>query len=215
MSTMQRALVVVSLLTPTVALTGCADDVYCVDGVCYGYYYDNLVSGLSYQSQGDTGAPLTGVTGEADDPGRFSYREGDTVSFSLGDTMLGESSAQERVTPFDLAGIEEEAIGNCAVDGTLPDTNAFRIVHNLAVLLQTLDTDGDPRNGIEISSEIAALFDGVSIGFDQSWDDFQADSDLQGVLDDANNQELFPDTRALVAREDALRALYEGIGLCP
>jgi hypothetical protein len=35
------------------------------------------------------------------------------------------------------------------------------------------------------------------------------------VLDEANNQELFPDTRALVTREAALRALYEGIGLCP
>jgi hypothetical protein len=101
----------------------------------------------------------------------------------------------------------------CAVDGALPEDD-FRIVHNLAVLLQTFETDGNPSNGIDISSEVAALFEGRSIEVDQAWDDFQADADLQEVLDEANSQQLFPDTRELRTREEALRALYEGIGLC-
>ena len=220
MGTMGRVTIAVSLLTPLVALAGCADEVYCADGVCYGYYYDSLVSGLSYESQGDAGGPLSGLTGEANDPGRFSYRDGHRVTFSLGDTVLGQSAAlassktPARVTPFDLAGISEEAVGGCAVDGTLPE-DEFRIVHNIAVLLQTFDTDGDPTNGIDISSEVAALFDGVSVSLNQAWEDFQADSDLQGVLAEANNQQLFSDARELVAREEALQALYEGIGLCP
>jgi hypothetical protein len=219
MKTVQRALVAMSLLTPAFALSGCADDVYCVDGVCYGYYYDSLVSGLSYASQGDAGEPLSGVTGEASDPGRFSYRDGHRVTFSLGGTVLGQSpalaasSTPARVTPFDLAGVSEERVGGCAVDEPLP-IDRFRIVHNIAVFLQTFDTDGDPTNGIDISSQVAALFEGVSVSLDQAWEDFQADSDLQGVLEEANNQQLFPDTRTLVAREDALRALYQGIGLC-
>jgi len=222
MKAVRRALVVVSLLAPSWVLQGCADEgVYCVDGVCYtGYYYDSLVSGLTYRAQGsESGAVQTGVTGEDNDPGRFRYQEGDSVTFSLGDTVLGQSPAltstsePARVTPFDLAGVTEEAAGGCAVDGTLPEGD-FRIVQNLAVLLQTFDTDGEPSNGIEISSDVAALFDGVSISFDQAWDDFEADSDLQGVLGEANSQGLFSDTRALVPREEALRALYQGLGLC-
>ena len=88
-------------------------------------------------------------------------------------------------------------------------------MHNLAVLLQTFAVDGDPTAGIEISPDVAALFEGVTINVDQAWEDFQSDTDLLDVLDAANSASLFPDTRTLREREDALRALYEGIGLCP
>ena len=77
-----------------------------------------------------------------------------------------------------------------------------------------MDTDGDPTTNIDISPETAALFDGVSIDIDQTWAAFSTDADLQAVLDEANRQQLFPDTRELRTREEALRALYKGIGLC-
>ncbi|MGB8332258.1 MAG: hypothetical protein WCE62_19195 [Polyangiales bacterium] len=214
----QNACVFLLVLSASAAVAGCDEE--CVDGYCEpvydtGYYYDSLVSGLAYETKTEDGTVRTGVTGENDDPGSFSYYMADAeVSFSLGGTDLGTSTAKDKVTPFDVAGVAEEAVGGCNVDGTLPDDD-FRIVHNIAVLLQTFDTDGDPTTDIEISADVAALFDGVSISFDQAWDDFQADSDLQGVLDSANEQSLFSETRTLVAREDALKALYEGIGLCP
>jgi hypothetical protein len=209
-----------AVLTPSVTNVGCTTT--CVDGYynnycyTYGYYYDSLVSGLNYESRGKAGVQ-TGVTGEESDPGpgSFRYVEGDVVSFSLGDTVLGESQAQERITPFDLAGLEESPIGECAVDGTLPDTTAFRIVHNLAVLLQTLDTDGDPKNGIDIRPEVAALFNGVDVDLSQVWEAFQANTDLQAVLEEAKSLDLLPDTRVLRDRVEALRALYQGTGLCP
>jgi hypothetical protein len=137
-----------------------------------------------------------------------------SVSFSLDDTDLGQSVARAEVTPFDVAGVTKEPVGGCDVDGALPE-DEFRIVHNLALLLQTMDTDGDPTSGIDISREVAALFEGVSIEVDQPWEDFQTDADLLGVLEAANSQGLFPETRSLVAREDALSALYKGIELCP
>jgi hypothetical protein len=119
------------------------------------------------------------------------------------------------VTPFDLVGIEERAIGGCEVDGVLPeDTDAFRRVVNLAVLFQTLDTNGDHTDGIEIRSEIAALFEGSSFELDQPRTMFQVDPELRAVLDEANSRDLFSETRALVQPEDALRALYLGLGLC-
>jgi para-nitrobenzyl esterase len=198
-------------------MAGCPDAVYCRNGTCTGYYYDSLVSGLSYESRDADGAVThTGVTGEDGDPGRFSYAEGDTVSFSLGDIALGESVAQPRVTPFDVAGLEEEAMGGCDVDGALPgDADAFRRVVNLAVLLQTLDADGDHDSGIEISAEVAALFESATVDVDQPRAMFQEDTGVQAVLDEANGLDLFAGTRSLVASEDALRALYVGLGLCP
>jgi para-nitrobenzyl esterase len=211
----RRFALLLCALSPALMVTGCPDAVYCNNGVCHGYYYDSLVSGLNYESRSEDGVTHTGVTGEDDDPGRFSYSEGDTVSFSLGDISLGQIVAKERVTPFDLVGIEERAIGGCEVDRVLPeDTDAFRRVVNLAVLFQTLDTNGDHTDGIEIRSEVAALFEGSSFELDQPRTTFQADLELRAVLDEANSRDLFSETRALVQPEDALRALYLGLGLC-
>jgi para-nitrobenzyl esterase len=211
----RRFALLLCALSPALMVTGCPDAVYCNNGVCHGYYYDSLVSGLNYESRSEDGVTHTGVTGEDDDPGRFSYSEGDTVSFSLGDISLGQIVAKERVTPFDLVGIEERAIGGCEVDRVLPeDTDAFRRVVNLAVLFQTLDTNGDHTDGIDIRSEVAALFEGSSFELDQPRTTFQADTELRAVLDEANSRDLFSETRALVQPEDALRALYLGLGLC-
>jgi len=214
-----RSLLLVGTLGASAGVIGCVED--CVDGYCVpaydtGYYYDSLVSGVAYSTETEDGTVRTGVTGEDGDPGSFDYyQENATVSFSIGDTALGQSTAKDKVTPFDMAGVAEEAVGGCDVSGTLPEDD-FRIVHNLAVLLQTMDTDGDPSNGIIIGTDVAALFEGVSIDVDQSWEAFQADTDLLGVLEAANADNLLgEETRSLVAREDALQALYEGIGLCP
>jgi len=207
-------------LAVSAALPGCTTE--CAYGaygtVCYstGYYYDSLISGIDYETSLDGEVIRTGVTGENEDPGRFLFIEGATVSFSLGGTDLGETAAKERITPFDLAGVVEEVIGECDGSASLPDDgSAFRIVHNMAALLQTLDTDGDPAGTIDIRPEVAALFENVTIDFDQPWEVFRADPDLQGVLDAANNGDLFPETRTLRERVAALVALYQGIGLCP
>jgi hypothetical protein len=213
-----RVFLLLCVLGAATQVLACNEE--CVDGYCVpvydtGYYYDSLVSGVAYSTKTEDGTVRTGVTGENNDPGRFSYFAADaTVTFSLGDTVLGESAAQKKVTPFHHAGVTEEAVGGCDVSGTLAEDD-FRIMHNLAVLLQTFDADGDPSAGIEISDQTAALFEGVSINVDQAWEDFQNDADLLAALEMANNQNHFPDTRILVEREDALRALYQGIGLCP
>jgi hypothetical protein len=196
--------------------TTCVNGVY--NSVCYtsGYYYDSLVSGIDYETRVGDEVIATGVTGDNGDPGLFLFVEGATVSFSLGGTDLGQTAAKERVTLFDVAGVAERAIGGCDVSASLPDDgSAFRIVHNVAALLQTLDTDGDPTGTIDISPDVAALFENVSIDFDQPWEAFRADTDLQDLLVAANDRELFPAVRELRERADALRALYQGIGLCP
>ena len=201
-------------------LPGCTTT--CVNGyynsVCYtsGYYYDSLVSGIDYETRVGDEVVATGVTGDNGDPGLFLFVEGATVSFSLGGTDLGQTAAKERVTLFDVAGVPERAIGGCDVSDGLPDDGSrFRIVHNVAALLQTLDTDGDPTGTIDISPDVAALFENVSIDFDQPWETFREDTALQDLLVAANDGDLFPAVRELRERADALRALYQGIGLCP
>ena len=207
-------------LAVSAALPGCATE--CAYGaygtVCYstGYYYDSRVSGIDYETSLDGEVIRTGVTGENDDPCRFLFIEGATVSFSLGGTVLGETDAKERVTPFDLAKVAEDKIGGCDVSAaSLADAESrFRIVHNMAALLQTLDTDGDPAGTIDIDPKVKDLFENETIDLNQSWEDFQTDPVLERVLDAANSGDLFPETRTLRDRVAALVALYRGIGLC-
>lgn len=97
---------------------------------------DAQVQGVSYSA-----AP-SGIAGITNAQGEYSYNPGDTVSFRLGTLTLGSvvaSFANRVVTPIDLAGA-----GN---DDRLS---------NLLVLLQSLDADGDPSNGIVIPSAAAA-----------------------------------------------------------
>ena len=220
-SVLQRVALGAAMLIPSVTTVACTTT--CVygyyGGYCYnyGYCYDSLVSGLKYESSGKAGVQ-TGVTGEETEPGpgSFRYVDGDTVSFSLGDTMLGETQAKDRITPFDLAGFDENVVGGCDVDVTLlPDSDAFRVVSNLAVLLQSLDADENLTNGIDISPDVAGLFDGVDIDLSQAWEAFQANTELQAVLDEAKSRDLLPNTRVVRDRVEALRELYQGTGLCP
>lgn len=178
-----------------------------------GYYIDDFVSGVTYRTKGKDEGTREGKTGEDNDPGLFKYFKGEMVAFSLGDTDLGETIGKGRLTPFDLAGVTEAPVGGCEVDGELPDGD-FQKVINLAVLLQTLDDDGDPSNNINITSQIASLFDNVILDLDKPSDDFQNDTKLQELLDEANIQSLFPDTRTLRDHVTALKALYKGLELC-
>jgi hypothetical protein len=57
-------------------------------------------------------------------------------------------------------------------------SGAFRIVVNLAILLQSLDADGDPTSGIDISPEVEGLFDGVELNLSQAAEAFQADKSV-------------------------------------
>ena len=54
----------------------------------------------------------------------------------------------------------------------------------------------------------------MNVEVDQPSPAFQGDTELQALLDEANDRSLFSDNRTLVQREDALRALYVGTGLC-
>lgn len=89
-----------------------------------GYFVDSEVAGLTYS------ASPSGVTGVTDANGKYDYVEGDTVTFSIAGIVLGSCEGTEYVTP-----------------GTLfPDNTEAAL--NVAQFLQSIDSDGDPSNGI-------------------------------------------------------------------
>jgi len=96
------------------------------DNMMRGQFLDSAVSGLWYETDSNSGF--------TDAEGFFYYLAGETVSFYLGATLLGESEAKIEVTPLDLL-----------ESGDNPDK-----LQNILTVLQTLDADSDPSNGIDI-----------------------------------------------------------------
>ncbi|HTY03648.1 MAG TPA: alkaline phosphatase PhoX [Rhodocyclaceae bacterium] len=102
-----------------------------------GTFIDSPVKGLYYE------ASPSGASGTTDADGKFDYYAGDTVRFYVGGksgTSLGSTAGDAIVGPFDLT-------GNTAKDWS----NASTI--RMLQVLQSLDADGDPSNGIDISGK--------------------------------------------------------------
>lgn len=126
-------------------------------GPAQGVLTDAAISGVSYTT-------TSGKSGITNDEGIFDYEHGDNVEFKLGNLLLGNVEGASIVTPIELA------------DG---DSNKLQ---NLLILFQSLDSDGDPANGISISKETADAVD-KSINLNSSPDTFADSSKLQNVLE--------------------------------
>ncbi len=118
-----------------------------------GVFIDNPVNGIDYSGSGGS---QTGVTGDNGTDGGFTVEEGDTVTFKIGDLVLGTSQpitfAGQVVTPAELAGDETDSSNPLAV--------------RIAQILQSLDSDKNTSNGITIvNSVVIRLSDGtVDVG---------------------------------------------------
>jgi len=113
------------------------------------------VSGVTYS----TSSKMAGIT---DASGIYNYNHGDMVEFKLGSLILGNVKAAAIVTPIDLAG----------------DNNTR--LQNLLVLLQSLDSDNDPGNGISIPANAADAVS-ASINLDSDPTAFVTSPALQSV----------------------------------
>ena len=170
-----------------------------------GILVDSPVSGLAYETLTHQG--VTGLDGG------FQYEDGESVRFMLGDTLLGEVTGQAQITPFDLAN-SVVVTGMSAVTGALEnEDDPFHTVINIAVLLQSLDQDADPNNSIEISPEVAALFQGVSIDLNQHWEIFLQEFKLRYALGQANALSLFSEPRGIVNPAPAVQHLYNTLAI--
>ena len=92
-----------------------------------------------------------------DEDGSFNYLPGESVTFSIGDIDLPTTQAISTITPLTVFSTTE-----------ITDIS----VMNLARLLQTLDTDGDPSNGIALSELANTSAAGLNVDFSsESFDD--------------------------------------------
>lgn len=125
-----------------------------------GTFVDAPVEGLEYVSGGQSG--LT------DENGQFTYEVGGSVTFRIGDILIGTASGGLVITPLDLAG--------AGAQPTDPE------VVNILRVLQTLDDDHNPANGIKITEAVRDLAD-AAMDFSLDPDDFASDSTVQDLID--------------------------------
>lgn len=103
-----------------------------------GYFIDSAVEGLTYK----TASGLNGVT---DSQGRFQYRKGERVNFSLGKLAFGEAVPTDEglVSPRELVQNQEQ-------------------ITLMLRTLQALDIDNDPSNGITIPASVISELENIS-----------------------------------------------------
>ncbi len=122
-------------------------------GATTGILTDTAVGGVAYLAS-------SGAAGTTDEKGVYKYNHGDTVEFKLGSLIIGKVKGTPIVTPMELAG-----------------DSSIRL-QNLLVLLQSLDADGNPENGISIPAGTAAAIS-ASIDLDSDPAVFAASAELQ------------------------------------
>lgn len=147
------------------ALAGCGGGTSGL-GPLRGIFVDAPVEGLDYTT-------TSGISGKTDANGRFYYDAGDTVTFKIGDLNLGSAKGASQVTPVDI------------IAGAT--ANDQRVV-NMLVLLQTIDEDGNPNNGIKINDATRTVVsaNAGNINFNQTTDTFQNDAKITTLLTTLN-----------------------------
>lgn len=126
-----------------------------LSGPTTGKLVDAAISGVNYSTSSEK-------NGTTDENGNYNYEYGDTVEFKLGSLSLGKVKATAIVTPISLAG------------------NSSSRLQNLLVLLQSLDLDNEPGNGISIPAAAAAAVS-AEIDLEGDPDEFVTSSALQSI----------------------------------
>ncbi|MEW6286163.1 MAG: choice-of-anchor O protein [Chloroflexota bacterium] len=114
-----------------------------------GHFIDSPVAGITYRTPTNWGT--------TDASGAFDYFPGERVDLWLGPIFLGSPIADQKISPLDIfAGA---------------DLNDVRVV-NMARLLQSMDADGAPQAGINITYDVTACLSAAMMEMDISEVDF-------------------------------------------
>jgi len=128
--------------------------------VSTGRLIDAAVQGMDYVTATQSGT--TNAKGE------FSYKPGEKVTFKMGGHSFTSVDAGNVITPLELAGTD--------------DINDNAVV-NIVRLLMTLDSDGDPSNGIAINETVKNS--ASQINFAVTPAEFDGDSNVTTLLSQA------------------------------
>jgi len=164
-------------------------------GTGSGVFLDGPVAGLQYVSGN--------ISGTTNAEGRFEYTPGIAIQFYVGDILLGETLGAPLITPVDLrAG---------PVNFGPSVKQKLDAVTNIARFLQTIDDDGNPGNGQQISQVVSGLATNRSINFDQSLAAFDADTNVQIIVSELTAARSVAIAQSLVPGKDALDHLSQNI----
>ena len=125
---MKRKIVTGVSLAAVIALSGCGGGSSSSESAVTtltGQFIDSPVAGLNYSC-------TMGGEGVTDSNGAFTCNVGDTITFALGNLILGSAAVASVISPRTL----------------YPDNDEMAI--NVAQILQTLDSDNNASNGIVI-----------------------------------------------------------------
>lgn len=131
---------------------------YALNRPMTGHFIDSPVGGLNYRTHS--------YKGRTDSSGAFEYFDGETVTLNIGTLELGSTLAQHKISPLDLLGTDN-------IDDP-------RVI-NMARILQSLDADGDPKRGIEITEPVVDCLQMAMDDLNISTLDFE-DSELSESL---------------------------------
>ncbi|MFW9941385.1 MAG: carboxylesterase/lipase family protein, partial [Candidatus Thorarchaeota archaeon] len=151
------------------------------------------IEGLFYQTH-----TLSGIT---DVKGQFRYIAGESLTFSIGKLILGETVGKETISLIDI------------VPGA--ENSSDQRVINLCILLQTLNEEGNINKGIRISENIVTIVSEYSgqLNFNQPPKAFRSDPVLKALMGKLNSEKLFPDTgnfgRRPIRKASAAQASFE------
>ena len=190
-----------------------------VSAVLTGRFVDSPVEGLRFQSATQSGT--TNLNGE------FNYLPGETVTFYIGNFVLGSAVGAELITPFELSGISlpvnsadvTRAINQFYNTDYGNAASSLNTAMNLAVFLQTIDLDGYPHDGITIPPALADLLNGKQLDFTQSYWNFE--NALRALIEPGNatgvnpNGGIWSEYRNVVQPDEALANLYADLKVTP
>ena len=133
-----------------------------------GNFIDSAVTGIGY---------TTGTqTGFTDSNGGYIYVPGETVTFNIGAITFPSVAALSTVTPL-----------NMSAAGSLADP----VVTNVAYLLQSLDENNNPDDGIQIDTRVSALAT-TNVNFNQAPSAFAADPVVTQLITAVNKIKTTP-----------------------
>jgi len=154
-----------------------------------GVFIDSAVEGLNYKTETQEGT--------TNENGEFIYQLGETVTFSIGGISFPPVDVQSTITPLDVFNTED-----LTHEGVV----------NMLRLLQTLDEDGIPENGIKIIDLAHTLAENITINFtDES---FSSLIDVALALYSGVNNSLISEASAIQHFTDTLmlNELVSGCG---
>ena len=154
-----------------------------------GIFVDSPVVGINYSTA--SGAGIT------DSSGGYRYLAGESVTFSIGNINLPSVVANSTITPLDIANTTD--INN-------------QVASNILILLQSLDSDGDPSNGVQISAAAHAAAT-TNLDFNVTPSTFSSNSAVQKVIANSGSKNTSPISQQTAASH--FQATLASINVAP